>query len=369
MGLYDRSYVRSGFGENPSRSPMRVWSITTWIIVACVAVFALDTLLPRRPVLMKLALVEGAEQIDGTQLRMTDVRTVRATKGGTPVLGEAAVLYNNAQVGIAQYKYMPLLEAALHYSTKRGFLEVQFWRLVGFQFLHSHETLAHILFNMFGLYFFGPMVEGHLGRKRFLAFYLLCGIFGALMYTLLNLGGYVASEFFGMQNAIPGLLFNDTATPLVGASAGVYGVIMAGAFLAPNARVLLMFFLPMRLSTMAYALVGLAIFTLLVQGNNAGGEAGHLGGALAGFYFIRRPHMLHNFFDVLGRIDPTSHHYRGSGRRSAVRVRAVAKATTGPSAAEMAEIDRILDKVHAHGLSSLTEAEKKVLRRASGGGS
>jgi len=368
MGLYDRSYVRSGHGEHPSRSPWSVWSITTWIIVACVAVFVADTVLPTRAVLMNMALREGAEKIDRNLLRIEEIRPVRATPKGKPVLGEAAVTFEGMQVGVAVYKFMPLLESLLHYSTKRGFLEVQFWRLIGFQFLHSHEAVTHILFNMFGLFFFGPLVESHLGRKRFLAFYLLCGIFGALMYTLLNLGGFVATEFFGMQNAIPGLLFNDTATPLVGASAGVYGVIMAGAFLAPNARVLLMFFLPMRLSTMAYALVGLAIFTLLVQGNNAGGEAGHLGGAIAGFYFIRRSHTLHNFFDVLGRIDPTSHHYRGDGRGAKVRARAVAKNVPGPSAAERAEIDRILDKVHAHGLASLTESEKKILRRASGGG-
>ena len=154
---------------------------------------------------------------------------------------------------------------------------------------------------------------------------------------------------------IPGLLFNSTATPLIGASAGVFGVLMAGAYLAPNALVLLFFILPMRLKTLAYLLVAIAFFTVVRNGANAGGEAGHLGGALAGFYFIRRPHHLHGFFDILGRLDPTSHHYRRTGRRTA----------TGRRPAQTEKIDRILAKISAEGLKSLTESEKRALREAS----
>ena len=162
----------------------------------------------------------------------------------------------------------------------------------------------------------------------------------------------------GGSLAIPGLLFTDTYTPLVGASAGIFGVLMAGAYLAPRAQVLLFFFLPMELRTLAYALVAVAFISVLTGGHNAGGEAGHLGGAIAGFFFIRRPHHLHGFFDFVGRVDPTSHHYRK--QRST-------KARGDRAAASAKELDRILDKINRDGLASLTEEEKRVLRDASHG--
>jgi len=257
---------------------------------------------------------------------------------------------------------MRTLQSWLHFSTMRGFFEFQVWRFIGFQFLHAH--LPHILFNMIGLFFFGPIIERYLGGKRYLAFYLLCGICGALMYLLLNLGGIL------IGGNVPFLLFNSPYLPLIGASAGVFGVLMAGAYIAPNVTVLLFFFLPMRLATLAYLLVAMAVLTLLTGGPNAGGEAGHLGGAIAGFYFIRHPQHLHGFFDILGRVDPTSHHYRG--KRQAPRSqpagpapRRGGKSWFAKSEPSDQEIDRILDKISNTGLHSLTEQEKKILSKAS----
>ncbi len=365
MGIHDREYIRShrgggGAGSFASRGigSVGMWSVNTWIIVICVAVFAIDLftaqdrLGPRTAVqlvsgrsypLEGMALPPGAQpQIDGLQpgpngmLRapLVDPRT-----GGH--VGWVEIFPMNG-----------VLSEYLHFSTQRGFLQVEFWRLIGFQFLHAN--LMHLVFNMIGLYFFGPLVERYLGSKRYLAFYLLCGICGALLYSLLNLGGVVATMMAGEEVRVPGLLFNDTYMPLIGASAGVFGVLMAGAYLAPNAMVLLFFILPMRLSTVAYGLVILALFTIITGGNNAGGEAGHLGGAIAGFYFIRRPHHLHGFFDFLGRVDPTSHHYRHAkpGRPSRPK-------------ASQREIDRILDKINREGIQSLSDEEKRTLRDAS----
>jgi MFS family permease len=201
---------------------------------------------------------------------------------------------------------------------------------------------------MIGIYFFGPLVEQYLGKKRFLAFYLLCGIFGAVMYLVLNLGGYIVLDVMNLDVNVPGLLFNDTRTPLVGASAGVFGILLAGAFLAPNVRVLVFFFLPMQLSTMAYLLVGMALFTVVFGGNNAGGEAAHLGGAAAGWFFIRNPRHLTGFFDFLGKADPTSKHFAWRDRPASQK-----------------DVDRILDKIHNKGLQSLSSKEKKQLHDAS----
>jgi membrane associated rhomboid family serine protease len=257
-------------------------------------------------------------------------------------------------VGLAFSLRSTPLNAWLHFSTSTALLGdsgsgpgfPQVWRFIGFQFLHAN--LAHLIYNMMGLWFFGPVVERYLGGKRYGAFYLLCGSCGAAMYLLLNYLGTHAPQ--GMQ--LPFVLPNAVTTPLVGASAGVFGVIMASAFLAPRAEVLVFFVLPMQLRTLAYALVGVALLSIFFGLDNAGGEAAHLGGAIAGFVLIRRPDVLHALFDWMGRVDPTSRSRRiRRGRVSGV--------------VAVAEIDRILDKIQQQGLHSLTDAERQTLREAS----
>lgn len=358
MGIHDRHYIRDRSmhgGSLGSRgvAAVRMWSVNTWIIVICVAVFVIDGFFPMNHLVPsgQVTLLPGITAApDNIVVGSSDQYRRRY-----PGLGELPVYHEESrqQIGTVRVYEMRPIESYLHFSTERGFLRIEFWRLIGFQFLHSHGTIWHVVFNMLALFFFGPLVERYLGSKRYLAFYLLCGICGALLYALLNLGGLA----FGEDVRIPGLLFNDLSTPLIGASAGVFGVLMAGAYLAPEARVLLFFLIPVKLRTLAYGLVLLALWTLIVGGRNAGGEAGHLGGAIAGFYFIRRPHHLHGFFDFLGRADPTSHHYRHRKGARAARQRA------GPS---QREIDRILDKISREGIQSLSDQEKRVLRDASG---
>jgi membrane associated rhomboid family serine protease len=226
-----------------------------------------------------------------------------------------------------------------HFSTTRAFFGVEVWRFITFQFLHS--GFMHILFNMFGLWVFGGMVEQALGSKRYAAFYLVCGVFGAVSYLVLNLLGQT-------QLRLPGVLIDEAYTPLVGASAGVFGVIIACAYIAPNAIVQLLFPpIPLRLKWFAYGYVALAAWNLLRGGDNAGGDAAHLGGAAAGFFFIRNSHLLRDFFDIIG-----DSRRPGGGRG-------------GGAQPQREEIDRILQKVSTQGLQSLSDAEKAALRRAS----
>jgi membrane associated rhomboid family serine protease len=374
MGIYDRHYIRTTDGRDvrdrgsPGGGVMagfRAWSVTTWIIVICAAIFVIDGFLPMTWVETGNIRLAANVQIDLSQVAVGEVEPqrvevrVRDEQGRERVADvqfrRPLLAYRGGpEVGWVEVAPMRPIESFLHFSTLRGFWGLEVWRFVGFQFLHSHAGIAHILFNMLGLFFFGPMVERYLGSKRYLAFYLMCGICGAISYLLLNLGGSLASWFLGSSVRIPGLLFTDGWVPLVGASAGVFGVIMAGAFLAPNAIVYMFYVLPMRLRTVAYVLVAIALWTVFTSGRNAGGEAAHLGGAIAGFCFIRRPHLLHGFLDILGRADPTSHHYRakrgGGGAAQASR---------------RTEIDRILDKISASGLHSLTDAEKRALQEVS----
>ncbi len=345
-------------------------SVTAWIIIVCTAIFMIDGFLPTRWVAMEVAVAPGVTpaSIDGKQvdvLQRQDLTRLRPGARGQviaqPPVGTTSLapilLHGTTQVvGEVHYQRMPFLNGWLYFSTARalivdqpffGWAGREFWRFIGFQFVHA--DLNHVLFNMLSLFFFGGVIESYLGKKRYLAFYLLCGICGALLYLALNLGGWAVVLFGGKP--IPGLLFNDPYTPLIGASAGIFGIMFAAARLAPNTQVLLLFFIPMRLRTLAFLLAGYAIYTVVRAGDNAGGEAAHIGGAIAGWYFIKNTHHLHGFFDFLGRADPTS---RSAVARRAARV-----------APDNAEIDRILAKIQSHGIGSITKAERDVLSRAS----
>jgi len=241
------------------------------------------------------------------------------------------------------------LEAIGHFSTGKGFLELEVWRLVTFQFLHAHDTILHLLFNMIGLFFFGPIVERGLGSRRiFLAFYLLCGICGALLYLVLNLLGNLT----GTGAAF--LLFDDMYTPLIGASAGVFGILIGSAYFAGNQTMLIFGIIPMTIRTGAYLFVLLEFLHLLTGGWNQGGNAAHLGGAAAGYVFVRRSHLLRDFFDIFGP----------STRRPPGTPPARARVRKPRGAAKQKDVDKVLDKVRRHGLHALTEREREILRKA-----
>ena len=360
MGIHDREYHRSP-AEPPAYRRAAGWSATTWIIAVCVAVFVIDGFLGWTLEPVRSTPVPGASERSRAPSERV-VLTQPVPQGPGMAVGMAMV-EGVGPVAEVEYRVERRLWSFGYFSTSRaiwgsdpvlGSTGLELWRFVTFQFLHDTSTLNHILFNMLTLYFFGGMVENYLGRKRYVAFYLLCGVSGALMYLLLNGLATAGQSAFGPGFRLPGLLFNDPTTPLVGASAGVFGVIMAAAFLAPNARVLLFFVIPMRLATLAYGLLAFALLAVVFGWTNAGGEAAHIGGALAGFWLVRNPGHLHGFFDFLGQYDPTS---RVARARVAVR--------RGTASGDAAEVNRILDKISARGLHSLTEAEKRTLREAS----
>jgi len=211
MGQYDRDYYRTG--SQSAMGGMRLWSFNTWIIVINVVIFLLD------------GMSHGV---------------------------------------LSDWGCFTINDAIYH---------GQVWRFITFQFLHANPT--HIFFNMFALYFFGRLIEGYLGSRRYLAFYLLSGIGGAL--------GYMFFYYTGVLGAVSG--------SLVGASAGIFGVLIAASRLAPNAMVIVLVF-PMRLRQMVWIFIAMAVYTIFTEGHNAGGEAAHLGGAVVGFLLIRNERWL-----------------------------------------------------------------------------
>lgn len=368
MALADRDYARSTPAARSSHATgrLRMLSVTGWLIIINVAVFLLNNIVlggvlhrveagtlwraeatPAQKARARIdrSITKSPSDMPGYFYHpIYDPQSPLVDPAGRPMVtligGRVQPVYQ--EIGGERFTMRRVLEAFGHFSTGKAFLELQVWRFLSFQFLHVNFT--HLLFNMLGLWFVGTLVEDYLGRRRYLAFYLACGLFGAVAYLTLNLLGYIVLQSVapGLKDSIPALLFDDMYTPLLGASAGVFGVLMAAAYIAPSAIVDVFFVLPMKLRTAVYIFLGLAFLNLLRGGNNAGGDAAHVGGAIAGYILIRRTHLLRDFFDIFG-----------DSRRAA------------RTPAHLAEVDRVLKKVNAQGLQSLTERERAVLQRAS----
>ncbi len=351
MGIYDRDYARAGSQRSGASSMfghpgVRKMSCVTMLIIINVAIFAIDGMLgsfqtvPVKAGPMKILQDAANQQFE---VRMPALPQGQVMPRGAVVDAPVVIRGTNQPVGKQTYHYYDPIESVGLFSQATAFARLEVWRFITFQFLHEHGRIGHLLFNMIGLYFFGPIVERSLGsRRRFLAFYLTCGIFGAFAYLLLNLVGFL--------NAGP-------YTSLIGASAGVFGVLIASAKVAGNAMMYVMGIIPMKISHGAYLMAGLAAYNLVVRGSNAGGDAAHIGGAIAGFIFIRNIHWLEDFFDIFG--PPRQ---KKVGVRKAKRQRGSPR---GPSQAGQEREDALLSKVAMEGLPSLTEDERAFLDKRS----
>ncbi len=204
---------------------------------------------------------------------------------------------------------------------------LQLWRLVTYQFLHDPGWITHIAFNMIGLYFLGPTLERHWGSRKFLVFYLSCGAAGGVFYLLLVAVGFLQ------------------AMAMVGASGAILGMLAACAILFPHIRLFIFpLFFPIKIRTAAIIFGAMYLFFVLTRSANAGGHAAHLAGMVAGAIYVfsqsRRA-------GVKSKIQTSVHRRKAAERRNL-----------------QMELDRILEKVHEHGIHSLTPKEKRVLKRA-----
>lgn len=239
------------------------------------------------------------------------------------------------------------------FTIQDGLLGGQIWRLLTFQFLHV--STFHLLFNLYALFLFGPLVENYFKSRAFLIFYLICGVAGALFYCLVSFLNILPNNFVDNQ--------------LLGASAGVFGVLIGVAMIGPNTMMRLLFPpITLTMKTFALVMVGIEVVLLITNSSNAGGSAGHLGGALMGFLTFKIPSLGEKLIS-LGGGSPTQRGSRTArGKAAPKRKRADYKPKIRPRSelsGQSGEVDRILDKINEHGLHSLTEAERKILQEAS----
>ena len=226
----------------------------------------------------------------------------------------------------------------------------QIWRVLTYQFLHG--DFMHILFNMIGLFFFGRLLEQWWGSKRFLAFYLLCGVAGVAPYTLI---AYLAPNLIVNAGSPElGQYSGEIARQigLIGASGAIYGILLGCAVLFPHQEVRLLFPpIPMKMRTLAIVFLTIAVLSILAGSLNTGGELAHLGGAALGFYLVKRPSLL-NWVDRLSASAIQDGYTKGRFEKKQKKEEATRE-----------EVDRILSKVSEKGIQSLSKREKKILQQ------
>ncbi|WP_396208978.1 rhomboid family intramembrane serine protease [Flavobacterium sp.] len=199
---------------------------------------------------------------------------------------------------------------ALHYFESAKF---QLWQPLSHMFMHGN--LMHIFFNMFALVSFGSALEHFWGPKKFLFFYFSCGIGAALIHSGVNYyyfhdalntlmaNGFQKAEIFKILNegkfmtswqaVLSPTTFDamiGALTPTVGASGAIYGLLVAFAFMFPNAELALLFIpVPIKAKYFVPAIVLLDLFSGVTGYSIFGGgiaHFAHVGGAAVGFLMM-----------------------------------------------------------------------------------
>lgn len=190
------------------------------------------------------------------------------------------------------------------------------WQFLTHMFMHGN--FLHIAFNMFALFSFGSILEHFWGGKKFVFFYISCGLGAALLHTVVNYvlfqqgldalvaAGYSPKEIISLLNQSqmdtrwtdvlgPSGLRDFTsafASPAVGASGAIYGLLVAFAFMAPEAELALIFIpIPVKAKYFVPGLLCVDLFLGLKGNSIFGGATGiahfaHIGGALVGFLMM-----------------------------------------------------------------------------------
>jgi len=226
------------------------------------------------------------------------------------------------------------------------------WQLLTYLFLHG--GLWHLLFNMLALWMFGLELEHAWGSRRFLWYYLVCGI-GA-----------------GMANLSVTALLGQAA-PTVGASGAVFGVLTAFGMLFPDRPIYLYFLLPVKAKYFIAAYIALELFYGVTGTTDGIAHFAHLGGAAVGFVYtlsIRGTIPVAAWMDRFRgrRVSATvAGRYRVDGEVRDAKFYDIHSGKSVPGDREVSQevVDAILDKIGSTGYQSLSEEEKRILNEAS----
>jgi len=240
-----------------------------------------------------------------------------------------------------------------------GAFLLQPWTIVTYFF--THYDFFHILFNMLFLYWFGRIIQEFLNSKRVISLYVLGGLAGGVLYMLI-------------YNFIPFFTDRVEMSSMLGASAGVFAIVVGAAVFMPNYTFFLMFIGPVKIKYIAIFYVFMSFIG--TTGANAGGEIAHLGGALVGWLYISQLNQgtdigswvisFINFVKSLFKPQPKIKvTHRAGNRRPTQGSTSRKSGSSSGGETPQSEIDAILDKISEKGYESLSKEEKQKLFNAS----
>lgn len=207
------------------------------------------------------------------------------------------------------------------------------WTLVTYMFLHANTS--HILFNMLGLFFFGPRIEMMLGGKKFLLLYCISGITGGLLSFVFSPG-----------------------TAIVGASAAVYGIMFGFAFYWPRESIYIWGVFPVQSRYLVLVMTALSLLGGFGGGGDGVAHFAHLGGFLGGFLYLK-------WIDR-ARVDAQKQELAKSLRATGADLQRWAAINRDAlHVVNREEYDRIMEKVKTSGPESLSVTERTFLDRFS----
>ena len=186
----------------------------------------------------------------------------------TPVVKQLLIInvivFGLSQVMPQNYEYLSLFYFESPYF--------RFWQPLTHMFMHGN--LMHILFNMFALVSFGSALEHFWGGKRFLIFYIACGLGAAILHTAIN---YYNIHYIPDKEELINV-------PAVGASGAIYGLLVAFAMMFPMAELMMMFIpIPIKAKYFVPMLVLLDLYSGVFSGGGNIAHFAHVGGAVTGF--------------------------------------------------------------------------------------
>ena len=269
----------------------------------------------------------------------------------------------------------------LHFFMAADF---QVWQLLTYMFLHSGFT--HILFNMFALWMFGVVIENVWGPKKFLFYYISCGVGAGIMQEIAQFFSFYFTisaqdptigfgELFAIGHQLSTQLNGWTT---IGASGAVYAILLAFGMIFPNERIFI-FPLPIPIKAKWFVMfyVAIDLFSAMSSSGDNVAHMAHLGGMLFGYLMIR-----------YWNNHPTAGYGRSTGRQFFDRLKENFEKRSQPKVKvdkggtnnreddwefnarkkqNQEEIDRILDKIRRSGYDSLTKEEKQKLFDSSNG--
>jgi membrane associated rhomboid family serine protease len=227
------------------------------------------------------------------------------------------------EIFLSNTNFIVLLGLSPRLVVTRGFV----WQLITYMFLHG--GFWHLILNMFIIWMFGSQLEAVWGGERFLKYYIICGI-----------GGAVFSFIFAYN------------TLVIGASGAGYGILLAYAVLFPYNQIYVWGIFPVRARTLVIVLAAIE-FLSGISGGDGIAHFAHLGGMAAGLLYMRTDHRAWHFWERL----------RGIFKGVPIRIKMREEDDDENTDAE--KIDSILDKLSEKGYENLTETERRILENYS----